>query len=299
MASIIMATSPSLITYEIEVRDKRKTPGGLDLVRELLKGQNIPLTHIVELTKQGRLCLCIYLSAREQVDQVITCLDTLLGVRLSIHLNSLVPADWQDVWKKTFNPFNLSSTFKVIPVWLKETTVVGKKTSIYMDTTLAFGTGLHETTRFMVGFIEKCQGHFKTFLDIGSGTGILSMVAWHCGAQQVKGFDISPEAVEVAQNNCRENFNEFVAITFKKGNIHRWRAQQTYDFVAANLITYDLLKAAAKIVRCVAPGKYLALSGVSLENIVVIQEAFKIFPLRCLRIKRGQRWAAFLFKRTV
>ncbi len=81
-----------------------------------------------------------------------------------------------------------------------------------MDTLLSFGTGLHETTRFMAQFIEDKKGKFKSFLDIGTGTGILALVALKYGAQDVIGIDIGPLSVQAALDNMKANQSYFKVV---------------------------------------------------------------------------------------
>ena len=90
---------------------------------------------------------------------------------VSIRLKAVKQSDWENKWREDFKPFSLTSTFKVIPIEFKDKCVTRKK-PLYLAPGLAFGTGLHATTRFMAQFIESCQGRFQTFLDIGTGTGI-------------------------------------------------------------------------------------------------------------------------------
>ncbi|OGX31215.1 MAG: hypothetical protein A2787_01775 [Omnitrophica WOR_2 bacterium RIFCSPHIGHO2_01_FULL_48_9] len=77
-----------------------------------------------------------------------------------------------------------------------------------------------------------------------------------------------------------------------------WKTNQQFDFVAANLISDDLIRLKKKIFSLVKPGQYLALSGISLENFSKVKKAFAALPLRCVQIRQGSRWAAVLYQRT-
>lgn len=213
----------------------------------------------------------------------------------SIEARSLRRKDWQDRWKIDFKPSLMGKMFVAVPAWLKDKYVPKRRTPVYIDTSLAFGTGLHETTRFMVEVIERCRGRFDRFLDVGTGTGILSIVAHHCGAGHIRAIDFNPDCVRVALENFRRNGCSIPVA--KAADIHRYREGGRYDFVAANLVTHNLITAGRRLVSLVAKGKYLAVSGVSMENYSHFRKAFEGHPLRCLKIIRGRDWSAFLYQK--
>jgi ribosomal protein L11 methyltransferase len=163
-----------------------------------------------------------------------------------------------------------------------------------MDTLLSFGTGLHETTQIVSQYIEDCSGQFKSFMDIGTGTGILSMVALKSGATQVLAIDIGDLSIEAAKCNFKANRLNAVV---KQADITRFRNGQTYDFVAANLITQDLIDHHRQIISFVKPGGYLAVSGISLDNLVKLQSVFRKLPLRCLKTQKGKQWSGLLYQK--
>jgi len=163
-----------------------------------------------------------------------------------------------------------------------------------MDTLLSFGTGLHETTQFMAQFIEDQNGKFKSFLDIGTGTGILALVALKYGAGDVLGIDIGPLSVQAARDNMKVNQLNFKV---QKADIKKYCSKKMYDFVAANLITEDLIEHSRKIVSFVKKDGLLAVSGISLENLDRLRKAFSSLPLKCLKISKGKQWSGLLFQK--
>ena len=214
---------------------------------------------------------------------------------VSVEVRSLKKKDWQDVWKIGFKPSALGKTFVAVPAWIKDKYVPHRRTPVYIDTSLAFGSGLHETTRFMVELMERCRGRFSKILDVGTGTGILSIVAYHCGARNIRAVDFNPDCVRIARQNFRRNGCAIQDV--KVADIHQYKGGGRYDFVVANLVTHNLLKAARTLVSLVSKGKYLAVSGVSLENYPRFHKAFQKYPLKCLKIVRGKDWSAFLYKK--
>ena len=80
-------------------------------------------------------------------------------------------------------------------------------------------------------------------------------------------------------------------------DIEKFKDNESYDFVAANLITHDLITFGDKILGFVKEGKYLAISGISIENFKLIKEVFQKYPLQCLEVKRGEKWVACLYQK--
>ncbi|MDE2028105.1 MAG: 50S ribosomal protein L11 methyltransferase, partial [Candidatus Omnitrophica bacterium] len=182
----------------------------------------------------------------------------------------------------------------VVPVWYRDKYKPRRgRDVILMDTLLSFGTGLHETTQLLAQFIEDSQGSFKSFFDIGTGTGILALVALKNGAQEAVGIDIGALSVAAARDNMKAN-NLFFQV--RQADIGKYRPKKVYDFVAANLVTEDLIKHGPKIVGFVKKGGLLGVSGISLDNLARLRKAFASLPLKCLKVSKGKQWAALLYQ---
>lgn len=219
-----------------------------------------------------------------------------LGIdRENLIIQELKEDQWVNVWKEGFKAFQLTPRIKVVPVWEKEQSKEAAENVVFIDTKFAFGTGLHETTRFTANLVEKYSGRFKTFLDLGTGTGILAMVALKNGAEIVEGIDIDPDAIQVAKENLSHNGCEACRLEAK--DIQDVAARRKYDFVAANLVTHDLIRLKKKIFKFVKKNGFLAISGISLENRNLVKKSFAELPLKCLKIEKGTKWIAILYKR--
>ncbi len=216
------------------------------------------------------------------------------GVRIFLRVHD--QDDWQTRWKKGWKPFALTSRVHVIPRFIEHAKCPRGKIPLYLDTTAAFGTGLHETTRFSAQLIGIHQGRFKTFLDIGTGTGILVAVALFSGASHTQAFDIDPDAIKVAQQNLK--VNHLKCDVFGVCDVQHYKVRQTFDLVAANLVTHDLVAFKDKIISCVEPGGRLIISGISLKNMPLVRKNYnRTVGLKCLKIVKGKEWSAFLFER--
>jgi ribosomal protein L11 methyltransferase len=282
-------------TFEMRIgfEINRTSPAGL--VKGIIASLGYPWTDIIEMEKSGERVLCLYFQTKSKALGFERKLRGLIKTGLRVHLKSLLPRDWESKWKDDFRAFDIGRSFRVVPLWEKEQFQPQRRTPIFIDTGLAFGTGLHATTRYMIEFIERCRGRFETFLDLGTGTGILAVAAYHCGARGPLGVDICGDAVRTARRNCRLNLARGARVF--KADLHSLKMDESFDFVAANLITHDLIKARRTIVGLVNAGGFLAFSGVSSRHYEDVRRAYRPFPLRCLKVEKGEGWTACLLRK--
>jgi len=250
---------------------------------------------ISELQKDGKTYVSIYDYSKKRITSLEKKIKSLKFLNVSLLIESLEEKKWKESWKDSLRPFKLTNNYTVVPIWLKEKNSLAEEKTIFIDTKLAFGTGLHETTQFMSQFIERMKNHFDSFLDIGTGTGILTILALKYGATNTRSLDIDPPSIHMAEENLSNN--GFLNCDLRILDIGSCKIRKKYDFVAANLITHDLIKFKKKILSFVKMHKYLAVSGISLENLNFFSKAFSSSSLRCLKIKKGKTWAALLYKR--
>ena len=149
------------------------------------------------------------------------------------------------------------------------------------------------TDAVLLGALAQAENP-QNILDIGTGTGILALVALKYGASDVLGIDIGPLSVQAARDNMKANRSSFDVL---KADIKKYRSKKTYDLVAANLITEDLIEHSARIVSFVKEGGLLAVSGISLGNLAKLRKSFSSLPLKCIKISRGQQWTGLLYQK--
>jgi len=290
-----MSISNKSCTYQVSLRIE-----SFDSIRvEILKGFLIDLgiseNLFVECNEWPYTYLSVYFTSRIKAQNMLRQLRRFRLRQVVIRLKILKKSDWQAKWKKDFKPFALTQTITVVPMWLKKEYNPRGKTPVYIDTSLAFGTGMHPTTRFMSMFVERCANHCSRFLDLGTGTGILSIIAAKNGIHDIMAVDISRSAVEVAKANCRENDCSWIKV--KVIDAAKLKTNHPYDFVCANLITQDLVEMAEEIISLVRPGKYLAVSGISISSYKFFRKNYSRYPLRCIKIEKGDGWAGVLYKK--
>ncbi|MBP9866394.1 MAG: 50S ribosomal protein L11 methyltransferase, partial [Candidatus Omnitrophica bacterium] len=213
-------------------------------------------------------------------------------------VRSLGPKDWRDRWQLYFHTMPLGRKFTIVPVWesqqFKESPLSGRR-PLFLDPCGAFGSGAHETTRLMIRMMEPLEGKFDSFLDIGTGTGILAAAAAKLGACRVVGIDIEPASAAAARRNFKLNGGRDGV--FRAEDIQTSSKRAVYDVVAANFISADLVTCQKAIMKHVGPKGVLLLSGISLRNLPVFLRTFKTPGFRKVRLFRGRSWAGLIYRR--
>jgi ribosomal protein L11 methyltransferase len=188
-----------------------------------------------------------------------------LGNRWPAKRNDVVGDAWRDAYKEHFQPFRLTQTILVCPPWQRIGPERPGDIVLELEPGRAFGTGLHATTRGVASVLEEERSHLRRarVLDVGTGSGVLSLVALALGAARVRGIDVDADAVACADENARRNAMTPWA-TFDTAPIQG--LEESYDWVLANIEARVLVPLAAQIAARVAPAGTLVLAGVLAEQ---------------------------------
>ena len=186
------------------------------------------------------------------------------GEPWSVSIRTLEAQDWQETWKRFFRTEKVSGRIVVKPSWEAYDAQAGEAV-IELDPGMSFGTGQHFTTRSCLRFIDRLALAFPgaSVLDIGCGSGILSIAAARLGFIRVTAIDNDPDAVRIAgENLARNRVGE--AVTCALGDLATFRCETAFQIVAANLLAGMLDQAAPAIARLAAAGAgtRLILSGI-------------------------------------
>lgn len=281
--------------FEVSLGVPKADPAAADVLRNVLMNAGIRLEDLIEEDVDGRKVLAFYDPSFKRAQNFERKLKTICSKTVEVRCGVLYQDDWLTRWKKDWKPFALTSRLDVVPVWRQEAYTFGKRDYILLDTISSFGTGLHETTRFMAQFVETLQGKFNNCLDVGTGTGILALVALKGGAAEACAIDLDEMCVKAASANFKAN--GYPDENIFNADLRAFKPGRQFDFVCANLVMHDLVKMKRKIVSFVEPGGWLAVSGVSLENLPFLRRGFENLPLRCVKIQKGTKWAAVLFRK--
>jgi ribosomal protein L11 methyltransferase len=205
--------------------------------------------------------------------------------------------DWAESWKKHFKAIEIGSALLVKPSWIKQKPRKGQAV-IILDPGLSFGTGQHPTTSFCLGEIARCLSAKspKSFLDIGTGSGILAIGAAKLGYQPVQAFDFDPESVRVAKANASVN-KIGRQIKIWRGDVTKLplRPAKKFDLVCANLISNLLIAEKKKITAQVKRDGILVLAGILAVEFSLVQAAFESLGMKMVASKAENEWCSGSF----
>lgn len=190
---------------------------------------------------------------------------------LAVSTLSLREEDWSQNWKKYYTPFPVGKRLYVVPEWMRSDPVPEGRVALYLNPGLIFGTGSHGTTRLCLEGVEKYVETDDNVLDLGTGSGILSIAALRLGARSARGCDIDPKAARVAAENASFNGigEQFRCFTGDILHDQRLRAELAgrYDLVLANIIA-DVIIPLSDVV-----GDYLKEDGIFLTSGIIAHRA--------------------------
>jgi ribosomal protein L11 methyltransferase len=203
-------------------------------------------------------------------------------------LRELTEEDWANGWKKYYTTQRIGNHVVINPSWLE---FVPEKDDVVvaLDPGMAFGTGLHPSTRLCVRALEKLMWVDARVLDVGTGSGILSIVAAKMGARHVKALDIDPVAVESARDNARLNHVEAI-VQASEGSASAQPGNE-FDIVVANILAEVIVELAPVLVLNLAPAGVLVTSGILLEKTETVRESLRQLGLYS-EIEIEEDWVA-------
>ena len=196
----------------------------------------------------------------------------------AIHQTDFEKIDWSTHWKRHFSPLSFGRLW-VVPSWL--TPPEGAEAVLWIDPSMAFGTGLHATTALCLERIVELSP-IRSLLDIGTGTGILALAAVKLGAERAIGIDNDPEALAVAAENASRN-----TLPLQLG---AELPRETFPVVVANILAGPLIELAPQITSCLAEGGRLLLSGVLDSQAEQVAAAYQAQGLTLDGVVRRAEW---------
>ncbi len=200
--------------------------------------------------------------------------------------------DWENNWKAYFKPMPVGEKLLIHPVWVDDYDADGR-TVLHIEPGVSFGTGTHETTRLCLQTIEKHMEGCRTFLDVGCGSGILSVAALLLGAESAEAVDIDPLAVKMAKLNGELNGFTEPRYTVLEGNLTD-KVSGTFDIVAANIVADAILLLSKDIKQFLNPGALYITSGIIDLREAEILETFDRLGFEVLERYEEGGWLCFV-----
>ena len=196
--------------------------------------------------------------------------------------------DWSQKWKEKWNVTHITDTITVVPSWI-EYSPKPDEIIITLDPGCAFGTGTHQTTQLCMKALEKYMNPQDKVADIGTGSGILAILAMKLGASEAYGCDIDDTVIEVCYKNAKVNNVEckFELNTADKLN-------EKYDFICANILHNVLAEIMPDLKKLMKDNAKLALSGILDEKKDVVLDAIKDNGLKIIDTISQDQWVSFI-----
>ena len=220
---------------------------------------------------------------------------------LPMEVKSMAETNWEESWKDNYPAVEVGRNLIVVPYWAADET--NGRTPIILDPGLTFGTGAHASTQMVMEFMENCVRPGFRCLDLGSGSGILSIAALRLGAASAVGVDIDPKAEDIARENAAYNgfaAPEFAALT---GNVTEDTAlmeklrQQSYDLVLVNIVADVIIGLAPVLPAFLTESSILLCSGILDVRLEDVKAALEKAGLEILEIKAKEDWRSIRAQR--
>ena len=212
---------------------------------------------------------------------------------LELTITPLAPVDWEESWKDNYPPQPVGEKLIVLPYWIEDSQ---NRIPVILDPGLTFGTGAHPSTQMVMEFMEQLELQGKNCLDLGSGSGILSIAALRLGARAATGVDIDPKAENIARENAAYNgfaAPEFTALT---GNVTADRklmnrlCGECYDLVLVNIVADVIIGLAPVLPEFLQEDSVLLLSGILDTRLEDVCRAVENAGLQVVEKKEKEDW---------
>ena len=263
----------------------------------------------LEASMHGKSRVTFYLPADEtgfaQMGEVRLALEDLKARRsdcgtLLLSLENLRDEDWENNWQQYYKPMEIGQRLLVIPQW--EQVDPGQRVPLILDPGLTFGTGSHATTRLCLTALEKTVAQGDRVLDLGCGSGILSIAALRLGASQALAVDIDDKCLDVAYENAalngigKDRYTVRVGDVLSDGSLRR-ELEGSYDIVVANIVADVIIALAPLVPSMLRPGGTFLCSGIIDDRAEEVRAALEAAGWTVLETQSADGWFAYTCRR--
>ena len=221
---------------------------------------------------------------------------------LDMTVKALPEVDWMEAWKDNYPAQPIGDKLIVLPYWMADSDDSGRL-QVILDPGLTFGTGYHPSTRMVMEKMEKIVKAGSNCLDLGSGSGILSIAALHLGAKSALGVDIDPKAEDIARENAAYNgfaAPEFVALTGNVLSDQKLMArlkESRYDVVLVNIVADVIIGLAPVLPDFMDENTTLICSGILDTRLQDVKDALEKAGLAVTEQAAMEEWRCLCAKR--
>ena len=223
------------------------------------------------------------------------------ALELTLDISTMEETNWEESWKENYPPVEVGQKLIVIPYWLENPN--SDRLPVVLDPGLTFGTGAHPSTQMVMTFMEDLVKEGSRCLDLGSGSGILSIAALRLGAKTAVGVDIDPKAEDIARENAGYNgfaAPEFTALT---GNVTEDRelmdslSRENWDVVLVNIVADVIIGLAPVLPAFLREDSILICSGILDTRLSDVTAALEKAGLAVTEVRAMEDWRSITAKR--
>ncbi|MFB3160593.1 50S ribosomal protein L11 methyltransferase [Neobacillus sp. 179-J 1A1 HS] len=237
----------------------------------------------------------------ETVDAIKESINNLIIHNIDIGINKVTISEvneeeWATAWKKYYHPVKISEKFTIVPTWEIYTPVSSDELIIELDPGMAFGTGTHPTTVMCIQALERTVRPGDRVIDVGTGSGVLSIAAAMLGAEDVRAYDLDEVAVTSARLNIKLNkVSEKVATL--QNNLLDGVEENSADVVVANILAEVILRFTDDVAHVVKPGGTFIASGIIQQKKDQVKEGLIQSGFEITETILMEDWVAIIAKR--
>lgn len=237
----------------------------------------------------------------ETVEAIKDSINNLILYNIDIGLNKVTicevhEEEWATAWKKYYNPVKISEKFTIVPTWEEYTPVSSDELIIELDPGMAFGTGTHPTTVMCIQALERTVKPGDEVIDVGTGSGVLSIAAAMLGAKHIRAYDLDEVAVTQARLNTKLNkVNEKIDIS--QNNLLDGVGENSADVIVANILAEVILRFTDDVAKVVKAGGHFIASGIIQQKKEIVKEALLAAEFEIEETIMMEDWVAIIAKR--
>ena len=246
-----------------------------------------------------KVAVSLYISEDKDAEEYISFLRTRffeLGIEALIEQDSIEEQEWENSWKQYYKPVHIGERIVIVPLWEEYSPQKGEIV-VKMDPGMAFGTGTHETTRLCIRLLEEYLNAGSLVLDVGTGSGILSICASKLGAEHICAYDIDSTAVRVAKENFENNDCENIecGVSDLLKDVKLFEGQR-FDIVLANIVADIIIRMLPDLPRMIRPGTVLLLSGIIAPSADEVRKAAQKYNFEIIEEIQENDWVGLALR---
>lgn len=236
----------------------------------------------------------------ETVEEIKESINNLILHNIDIGKNTVTISEvneeeWSTAWKKYYHPVKISEKVTIVPTWEEYSPVHSDELIIELDPGMAFGTGTHPTTVMCIQALERTVGKGTKVIDVGTGSGVLSIAAALLGAEKVQALDLDAVAVNSARINVKLN-KVHDRVTVAQNNLLAGLTEPV-DVIVANILAEVILRFTDAAANLVKKDGYFITSGIILPKKQEVKDAMEKAGFEIVEVLQMEDWVAFISRK--